>query len=77
MGSSTKAKAARPDVLVIAITAYGDAGPSRKAPVSGADALLTNPIDFTIVRDGIDMRIGHAACPREFSLPTTNRTGVL
>ena len=56
-----KAKAARPDVRVIMITAYGDAETKRKALASGADAFVTKPIDFAIVRDEIDMRVGQAA----------------
>ena len=56
-----KAKAARPGVPVIMITAYGDAETKRKALANGADAFLTKPIDFTIVRNEIDMRVGHAA----------------
>lgn len=56
-----KAKAARPDVPVIMITAYGDTDTKRKALSSGADAFLTKPIDFSIVRDEIEMRVGHAA----------------
>lgn len=56
-----KAKAARPDVPVIMITAYGDAETKRKALASGADAFVTKPIDFAIVRDEIDMRVGQAA----------------
>ena len=56
-----KAKAARPDVPVIMITAYGDAETKRKALARGTDAFLTKPIDFAIVRDEIDMRVGRAA----------------
>jgi CheY-like chemotaxis protein len=56
-----KAKAARPDVPVIMITAYGDADTRRKALASGADAFLTKAIDFAIVRDEIEMRVGHSA----------------
>ena len=56
-----KAKAARPDVPVIMITAYGDAETSRKALESGAEALLTKPIDFVILRSEIEMRVGRAA----------------
>ena len=56
-----KVKAARPDVPVIMITAYGDAETKRKAPASGADAFVTKPIDFAIVRGEIDIRVGHAA----------------
>jgi response regulator RpfG family c-di-GMP phosphodiesterase len=43
------------------ITAYGDAETRRKALAGGADAFLTKPIDFKIVRDEIDMRVGQAA----------------
>jgi len=56
-----KAKAARPDVPVIMITAYGDAETRRKAIEGGAEALLTKPIDFTALRDEIDARVGLAA----------------
>jgi CheY-like chemotaxis protein len=56
-----KAKAARPDVPVIMITAYGDAETKRKALESGADALFTKPIDFGMLRSEIDTRIERAA----------------
>jgi len=56
-----KAKAARPDVPVIMITAYGDAETIRKALENGAEALLTKPIDFAMLRGEIDMRVGRAA----------------
>jgi CheY-like chemotaxis protein len=56
-----KAKALRPDVPVIMITAYGDAETKRKALENGAEALLTKPIDFGTLRSEIDMRIEHAA----------------
>jgi CheY-like chemotaxis protein len=56
-----KAKAARPDVPVIMITAYGDAETKRKALENGAEALLTKPIDFTALRGEIDARVGLAA----------------
>lgn len=56
-----QAKAARPDVPVIMITAYGDADTKRKALANGADAFLTKPIDFAVVRDEIDMRVGPIA----------------
>ncbi len=52
-----KAKAARPDVPIIMITAYGDADTKRKALESGADALFTKPIDFGMLRDEIDSRV--------------------
>ena len=52
-----KAKALRPDVPIIMITAYGDAETKRKALENGAEALLTKPIDFGTLRSEIDMRI--------------------
>src|SRR3984893_13330990 len=55
-----KAKAMRPDVPIIMITAYGDAETKRKPLERGAEALLTKPIDFVILRSEIDMRIGRA-----------------
>jgi len=56
-----KAKAMRPDVPVIIITAYGDAETKRKALESGAEALFTKPIDFASLRSEIDTRVGRAA----------------
>jgi CheY-like chemotaxis protein len=56
-----KAKALRPDVPIIMITAYGDAETRRKALDSGAEALLTKPIDFDVLRREIGSRLGHAA----------------
>jgi CheY-like chemotaxis protein len=56
-----KARAARPDVPVIMITAYGDAETKRKALDDGAQALLTKPIDFSLLREAIEVRLGLAA----------------
>ena len=56
-----KAKALRPDVPVIMITAYGDAETKRKALERGAEALFTKPIDFVTLRSEIDMRVERAA----------------
>ena len=56
-----KARAARPDVPIIMITAYGDAETKRKALEGGAEALLTKPIDFAQLRSEIDTRIERAA----------------
>ena len=56
-----KAKAMRPDVPIIMITAYGDAETKRKALENGAEALLTKPIDFNSLRDEIDNRVERAA----------------
>ena len=56
-----KAKAARPDVPVIMITAYGDADTKRKALEDGAEALFTKPIDFGALRGEIAMHVARAA----------------
>jgi CheY-like chemotaxis protein len=56
-----KARAARPDVPIIMITAYGDADTKRKALEGGAEALLTKPIDFVLLRNEIETRVGRAA----------------
>ena len=56
-----KAKAMRPEVPIIMITAYGDAETKRKALEDGAEALLTKPIDFGTLRSEIDMRVERAA----------------
>ena len=56
-----KAKAMRPDVPIIMITAYGDAETKRKALENGAEALLTKPIDFGALRSEIDTRVDRAA----------------
>ena len=56
-----KAKAMRPDVPVIMITAYGDAETKRKALQNGAEAFLTKPIDFVVLRTEIETRVERAA----------------
>ena len=56
-----KAKALRPDVPVIMITAYGDAEAKRKAFEGGGETLLTKPIDFGMLRSEIDGRVRRAA----------------
>ena len=56
-----KAKAMRPDVPVIMITAYGDEDTKRRALDGGAETLLTKPIDFVALSTEIDTRIAQAA----------------
>jgi len=56
-----KAKALRPDVPVIMITAYGDAETKRQALERGAEALLTKPIDFALLRNEIESRVERTA----------------
>jgi CheY-like chemotaxis protein len=56
-----QAKAARPDVPIIMITAYGDAETKRKALEGGAEALFIKPIDFGALRSEIETRVVKAA----------------
>ena len=56
-----KARTARPDVPIIMITAYGDAETKRRALEGGAEALLTKPIDFGMLRNEIETRVERAA----------------
>ena len=56
-----RAKAARPDVPIIMITAYGDTDTKRKALENGAEGLFTKPIDFGALRSEIDRRVQQAA----------------
>ncbi len=53
-------KEMRPDVPVIMITAYGDDDTKRKAIESGTEGLLTKPIDFALLREQIDTRLGRS-----------------
>ena len=56
-----RVRAERPEVPVIMITAYGDADTRREAIERGAVGLLTKPIDFSLLRHEIDMRLEQAA----------------
>jgi len=56
-----RAKAARPDVPVVMITAYGDPETQRRARAGGAEGFLTKPIDFGLLRDEIFSRLDRAA----------------
>ena len=55
-----KMRAERPNVPVIMITAYGDEETRKHAIAQGAIGLLTKPLDFTVLRGEIDMRLGPA-----------------
>lgn len=52
-----KVRAARPSVPVVMITAYGDEETKRKAMEGGAAALVTKPIDFTLLRGEIETHV--------------------
>jgi CheY-like chemotaxis protein len=52
-----KVKAARPNVPVIMITAYGDEATKKRAIELGAAGLLPKPIDFGVLRQEIDERL--------------------
>jgi CheY-like chemotaxis protein len=56
-----KARAARPDVPIIMITAYGDAETRRTVLDGGAEALFTKPIDFPALRNDIEARVRSTA----------------
>jgi CheY-like chemotaxis protein len=56
-----KVKAARPNVPVIMITAYGDDATRTKAMELGACGLLAKPIDFGVLRQEIEQRLEQAA----------------
>jgi len=56
-----KAKAVRPNVPVIMITAYGDAGTKRRALEIGAEGLFSKPLDFSGLHGEIDMQVQQAA----------------
>lgn len=56
-----KVKAERPNVPVIMITAYGDEATRKKATQLGAAGLLPKPIDFSLLRQEIDQRLGRTA----------------
>jgi DNA-binding NtrC family response regulator len=49
-----RAKAMRPDLPVIMVTAYGDADTRRRALEGGAAELLPKPIDFAALRAEVD-----------------------
>lgn len=56
-----KVRTALPGVPVIMITAYGDGETRRTALERGAAGLLTKPIDFALLRQEIDSRLGGLA----------------
>jgi DNA-binding NtrC family response regulator len=53
-----RAKAVRPDLAVIMVTAYGDLETRRRAVEGGAEGLLPKPIDFAALRAEVDRRLG-------------------
>jgi CheY-like chemotaxis protein len=52
-----RARALRPDLPVVMITAYDDAATRSRASASGAEGLIAKPIDFAELRAEIDRRI--------------------
>jgi CheY-like chemotaxis protein len=52
-----KVRAARPSVPVVMITAYGDEETKRRAMEGGAAALVTKPIDFTLLCGEIETHV--------------------
>jgi CheY-like chemotaxis protein len=62
-----KVREMRPDVPVIMITACGDPEARRKAIEGGAEGLLTKPIDFTLLKEEIEVRPARSSRARRFS----------
>jgi CheY-like chemotaxis protein len=56
-----RAKAARPDLPIIMITAYGDAETQRRAIAGGAEDLLPKPVDFARLRTEVDRCLARRA----------------
>ncbi len=54
-------RAARPDVTVIMITAYGDAETRDRVLAAGAAGLITKPIDFAQLKAEIEHRLAAIA----------------
>jgi CheY-like chemotaxis protein len=54
-------RAARPDVPVIMITAYGDDATREAVAAAGAVGLITKPIDFALLKAEIDRRLATIA----------------
>jgi CheY-like chemotaxis protein len=52
-----RARAARPELPVIMVTAYGDPDTRRSALENGAAGFLAKPIDFAALRAEIDARL--------------------
>lgn len=53
----TRARALRPDVPVVLITAYDDPVTRARAEASGAEGLIPKPIDFGLLRSEIENRL--------------------
>src|SRR3954469_8399277 len=53
-----RAKAVRPDLAVIIVTAYGDTETRRRAVEGGAEGLLPKPLDFAALGAEVDRRLG-------------------
>lgn len=51
------ARALRPNLPVVMITAYDDAATRARAGAAGADRLIPKPIDFSLLRKEIERRL--------------------
>lgn len=52
-----RARALRPGLPVVMITAYGDATTRARAQAAGAEGLIAKPIDFALLRSEIETRL--------------------
>lgn len=55
-----RARALRPDVPVIMISAYGDAATLERARAGGAENVLAKPVDFVALRAEVERRLAGA-----------------
>jgi CheY-like chemotaxis protein len=53
----SRVKAARPELPVIIITAYGDMETRQRSLAGGAEGLLPKPIDFVALRAEVEQRL--------------------
>ena len=58
-----RARALRPDVPVIMISAYGDAATLERARAGGAENVLAKPVDFMALRAEVERRLAGAMGP--------------
>jgi CheY-like chemotaxis protein len=52
-----RARALRPDLPVVMITAYDDAATRARAEAGGAQGLIAKPVDFALLRKEIEQRL--------------------
>jgi CheY-like chemotaxis protein len=59
-----RARALRPDLPVVMITAYDDTATRARAGAAGAEGLIPKPIDFALLREEIERRLAASEAGR-------------